>query len=96
MRKAFQVPTTDDARTCYTVGRDEMDGAWDIDSQAEFDRWLALVKAQAKVAALREQAVDFYYDGEREWDGYAISGALTIDADRIAREAGIDNKGESK
>lgn len=60
----------------------------------EFRDTIAKVRAEAQVEVLRQQAEEFYCDGEGDWDGYGVSHALTIYADRIAREAGIET-GES-
>lgn len=41
------MPTTDEVRTRYQVGRDEADGVWQIDTGLEFDSWLDKVRAEA-------------------------------------------------
>lgn len=61
----------------------------------DFQRWLAQVKAEAQVEALREVAQD------AEWSDVALPGMTAKDvtrgvrarADRIAREAGIYTEG---
>lgn len=105
--KGTYTPTTDDVETAFhqfaswleSTSPGEYEDAPEFADWREamhgFRRWLAKVKAKAQVEVLREAAMEFYRDGEGEWDGYGVSHALTIDADRIAREAGIET-GESK
>ena len=77
--------------------------------EEEFNRWHAKVRAEAQVEALREVAKDREWldaaarTGMNEYGGPFAGNAakgvrdyLYVRADRIAREAGIDSKGESK
>ena len=110
-------PTTEDARDRYADARVGV-GEWTRfdesvkravdEAYAEFNRWLAKVKAEAQVEALREVAKDrerldaAARTGMNEYGGPFAGNAakgvrdyLHARADRIARETGIDSKGES-
>lgn len=89
------VPTTDDVRFDYATASKD-DGRGGEERARAFNRWLARVQAEAAVTALRDASMEFYRDAEGEWDGYGVSHALTIDADRIAREAGISVNDEQE
>ena len=92
-------PTTGDVRAAYTRAMRQAFITSTGEHIAEFDRWLAQVRAEAQVEALREVAAEFVAPVLRLTESapiplHAVAGRLRDRADRIAREAGIET-GES-
>lgn len=72
-------PTTDEVRATFVWGSMNEGPANRADIEAEFDRWLVRVRAEAKAEALREAAERTYSRG--------IAGWLKTRAAQIEKEA---------
>ena len=59
-------------------------------AEAEFDRFIAQVRREAKVEALREVEMQFFQEGDATFDGFGASHWVTVERGRIEQEGASD------
>lgn len=56
----------------------------------QFDRFLAQVRREAKVEALRELEMQFFQEGDATFDGFGASHWVTVERGRIEQDGASD------